>query len=58
MIGSLGEFMDIEPDQLFEAQSTGREESECSQGKVSKRRGISAFEQYVPDDKRELLVRY
>ncbi len=43
---------------MFETFEGEREEGELSAGKTSKRRGKSTFEQYVPDDKTDLLVRY
>ena len=59
MIGSLGEFIDIEGGNVFEGfELSEKEESELSPVKTSKRRGNSTFEHYVPDDKTDLLVRY
>jgi hypothetical protein len=57
MIGSLGEFIDIEQARMFE-QPTGEQEEEAACPTGRKRRGQSAFESYQPEDKTDLLIRY
>ena len=59
MIGSLGEFINLEGDSILAQEyRSDRLNHELSPLHPIKRRGKSTFDKYVPQDKTDLLVRY